>query len=231
MKWGVLVLTLAWSLLAVPAQGQVKVAQPTPVDPVTEIAALGLTVVPVPGVLYEQLQSAHLKPGMGVVIDQVLPRSAAAQVGLKRYDILLSFQKTPVRDTAHFAQLLRAAPPDRKAPLLVLRGGKEVALEAGLSTKLLAVADPTEPPRGLIKPDGPPAVHVVAKPLEGGKMNITFTYYSEGKGRLERLTCSGSLDQIQEQVRTASTNKQMPAPVRELVDATLKRIRTLNAQP
>ena len=106
-----------------------------------------------------------------------------------------------------------------------------MVLQVGLSTKLLSNSDLAEPPKGLIKPGGPPAVHVVAEPLDGAKMRITFTYYSEGRGKLERLTCSGSLDQIQDQVQAASDKKQMPANVRDLVDTTLKRIRTINHQP
>jgi len=230
MKWGFSLLAVALCLATSFAQERQPPAPPTSDTPTGEVAAVGLTLAVVPAVLYEQLHSPQFQPGYGLVVEQVSPKSAAYQAGLRRYDILLSFQKMKVRDQTHFAQLLRAAPPDRELPLVVLRGGKEVTLQAALSTKLLAAAELDDPAKGLIKPGGPPAVHVVAKPLDGGKMAITFTYYS-ATIKLEHLTCTGTLDQIQEQVRTASVKRQMPAPVRDLVDATLKRIRTLNMQP
>ena len=186
----------------------------SPTDPAAEVATVGLTLTPVPAVLYEQVQALHQQRGLGIVVDQITPKSAAAVAGLRRFDILLSYQKTPVRDVAHFAKLLRAVPPDHKMPLVVLRGGKETVLQVGLSTKLLTNADLAEPPKGLIKPGGPPAVHVVAEPLQGAKMRITFTFYSEGQGKLDRLTCSGSLDEIQGQVQMASDQKKMSANVR-----------------
>jgi hypothetical protein len=230
MNWGRFLLTIAFCLAASPAQAQQPPATPAADGPAVEVAAVGLTLTAVPAVLYEQVHSPQFQPGYGVVVEQVSPKSAAYQAGLRRHDVLLSFQKTKVRDQVHFARLLRAAPPDRELPLVVLRGGKEVTLQAALSTKLLAAAELAEPAKGLIKPDGPPAVHVVAKPLDGGKMAITFTYYS-ATSKLEHLTCTGTLDQIQEQVQAPSVQRQMPGPVRDLVDATLKRIRTLHMQP
>jgi hypothetical protein len=230
MKWGLILLGLC-SFLTVAAAQEQGTKPPAPVDPAVEAASVGLTLTPVPELLYEQLPSL-LHPGTGVVVERVLPMSAAEQTGLRRHDIVLSFHKKSVQNADHFARLLRAAPPDRKTTLVVLRGGKEVTLEAaGLSTRLLAVADPAEPPKGLIKPGGPPAVHVVARPLDGGKMEITFTFYSEGKGKLDHLACTGSLDEIEVQLRMAGEQKRMPAPVRDLADATLKRIRTLKTQP
>jgi hypothetical protein len=82
--------------------------------------------------------------------------------------------------------------------------------------------------RGVLKPGGPPAVDVEAKRLEGGKLQITFMYYSQGTGKLERVRCSGSLAEIENEVRVLGEQNRMPARVQDLVDVALRRIRKLN---
>ena len=61
-------------------------------------------------------------------------------------------------------------------------------------------------------------------------MSVTFTYFSDSQSKLERLTCSGSLGEIEKQVRAYGSQNRMPAPVQDLVDAALERLRLRQSQ-
>ena len=189
-------------------------------------ASLGLRLGIVPDLLYEQLP--HLKRGEGVVVEQVETSSAAARAGLRRHDLLLTYGGQPIQNPDHFHQLIRAAAPDQSRPLVLLRGGRETTLQVALPPALaLPVPVIGSSPKGMIKAGGPPAVNVEAQRLEGGKLQITFTYYSQGTGKLEKLKCSGSLADIENEVRQLGKQNQMPSRVQDLVEVALRRIRTL----
>ncbi len=192
----------------------------------TAATVAGARVGAVPDPLYSHLQLPNFQRGQGVLVEQVRADSPAARAGLKRHDILLSYGGTALHDAAQFFRLVQTA-PDKKLPLLLIRGGQELNLNVCLAAKPSFVGPPV--PRGLIKPGGPPAVTVQAEALDGDKMRITFTFYSDGKGKLDRVTCSGSLNEIQQQVRTLGANQELPPRVQDLVDVALKRIRDLNA--
>ena len=59
----------------------------------------------------------------------------------------------------------------------------------------------SDSPRAALKRVGPPAVSVEAQRLEGDRLQITFTYYAHGTGKLEQVKCSGSLSQIEGEVQ------------------------------
>jgi len=83
---------------------------------------LGVLISPVPEVLYDQLPQLPL--GQGVVVTHVLPDSPAAQAMLRRHDILLIYNDEKIRDSEHFARLIRADKPDRTVKLTLLRTGQ-----------------------------------------------------------------------------------------------------------
>jgi len=152
--------------------------------------------------------------------------SLAFKAGLKRHDILLSYDGMSIRDGKHCLRLLATA--HRKAPLVLLRSGQAMTLQVSFAPSPSSITH--ESPKGTIKPDGPPAVDVEAQPLDGGKLRVIFTFYSTGKGKLEQLTCSGSLAEIQEEVRVQGKRQHIPARVQELIDVALKRLRSLSSQ-
>jgi hypothetical protein len=189
--------------------------------------ALGLRLGPVPAFLYAHVP--HLKRGEGAVIEHIKPNSAADQAGLRRHDILQSYGRQSIRNADHFCQLVRAGTREQPVALVLLRDGKEMTLQVTLaqpSTPAAAVV--ATPSRGAIKPGGPPAVNIEAQRLEGERLQITFTYYSPGTGKLERVTCSGSLAQIENEVRELGKQNRMSSRVQDLVDVALRRIRALN---
>ncbi len=198
--------------------------------PPTTLLAAGAQIAAVPELLYHHLQLPNLKPGQGVVVRHVTPGSPAARAGLRRYDVLLSFAGTPIRDGAHLVRLVGAALPDAKTPVLLVRSGQEMTVQVALNG--LTATEPgveASVPKGMIRPDGPPAVSVAAEPLAGGKLRVTFLFYSDGTGKLERVTCSGSMTEIQSQVRTLGRSNRIPTGVQALVDVALDRIRSLNS--
>jgi hypothetical protein len=172
----------------------------------------GLHLAPVPEVIYAQMP--QLPHGQGLVVEQVAP---AARIDLQRHDILLSYDGQPLRDLEQFNRAVLATKVDHKAPLVVLRAGKEVKLDVALhSTEILA-----NNVKGVIKPGGPPAVAVECTFLDTGKLQIVLGYYTEMSSKLETVTCTGTLTEIEQQVR----ERRLPARVQELVDVAIKRLR------
>lgn len=193
-------------------------------DPPAESAALtvgGARLGPVPELLYAHLPA--LPPGQGVVVETLAKDSLLARAGLRPNDVLLTCDGVRLRDGKQFADLLAEAKPGESHRLVMLRGGQ------GLSLAFVPTLDPPPVPKSVLKPGGPPAVTVEAQPLERGKLRISFVYYSPA-GKLERVTCSGSLNQIENEVRQLGEQQRMPARVQDLADVALKRLRVLNQE-
>jgi hypothetical protein len=217
------------ALLAVALFARAAAQPPDAVPPAGAdgLAALGLRLGTLPDLLYAQLP--QLKRRAGVVVERVLSESPAAQAGLRRHDILLSYGGKTIRGSEHFWQLLPAGPPEQPVPLVLLRGGREMTLEVTLTRAAVPAPPPlTSLPKGVIKPGGPPAVNVEAQRVQSGKLKVTFTYYSQGTGKLERVTCSGSLTEIEDEVRELGRQNRMPSRVQDLADVALRRMRVLN---
>jgi hypothetical protein len=177
----------------------------------------GLQLAPVPEILYAQLP--QLPRGQGVVVKQIGPDIPSGLSNLLRYDVLLSYDGEPLRDVDQLNRLAVTSKPDQKAPLVLLRAGKAMTYEVALNPR-----NPATVAKGVLKPGGPPAVAIECTFLDGGKMQIVLDYYSEMNSKLERLTCNGSLPEIEQQVR----DYQLPNRVQELVDVALKRLRMAN---
>jgi hypothetical protein len=179
----------------------------------------GLKLGKVPEVLYSQVPS--LPSGKGLLVLNVEPDSLAAQVGLARYDVLLSLAGNSLNDPEQFFRLAASASQFPKMNLRLIRGGKELTLH--ISTKVLAQADPG--PKAILKPSGPPIVTIDAKPLDGNRMSVIFKYYANGGSKLEKVECTGSLDEIKKQV----SERGMPPRVQDLADVAIERLRVLNS--
>jgi len=217
----VLLALLAFCLPAARGQnGKPKAPADTTVGTVKRAAPLGLSLQAVPDLLYDHVNLPNLKRGQGVVLGGISADSPVAGSGLRPHDIILTCNGTVVHDGAQFLRLVEAALPQQSARLTLVRGGKEVRMRAHFQTAAL---------KGATKPGGPPALNVKAEPLEGGKLEVTFVFYSDSKGKLDQVTCKGSLPEIQAQVTRLNEMKRIPVRVQELVDVALKQIRELKS--
>jgi membrane-associated protease RseP (regulator of RpoE activity) len=192
---------------------------------------LGVLITPIPEAVHAQLPD--LPRGQGVMVNHVLPDSPAAQAGLRRYDLLLTYDGEKITDGEHFARLIRAGKPDQKVKLVVLRGGKRMTVEVVLTLgPVLKIAqgnkpagkDNSEAPAGTAKTSPPPTVSVAAVPLDGNRLKVTIEYYQDGTGRLRSFDCAGTPAEIDSQIKT------LPAQVHKLAQVALQRIRDLELQ-
>ena len=228
----VLLVLAALLALAIPAargqSGELKAPGGPAAGSAKATPPLGLSLSAVPELLYDHLRLPNLRRGRGVVVRKIAPDSPAADSGLQDNDILLSCNGTLIENGAQCVRLLQATAPEGKAHLLLVRGGQEMRVRLRLAAPL--GSNPAPPPfaKALIKAGGPPAISLKAEALDGGKLQITFVFYSDGKGKLDQVTCSGSFREIETQVQNLGAKNQIPARVQELVDVALKRIRTLN---
>jgi hypothetical protein len=187
-----------------------------------QAAALGIRYGPVPDSLYAHLP--NLPHGRGVLVTEVRPESPAAQAGLRRYDIVLSYEAEPPA-----ARRSRAAAGERPVRLTLVRGGRELTVPVPLGPSPVRPARPelsreAAVSRGEAKSSGPASVTVAVTPLDGGRMAVTFEYVQEGTGKLGTVTCSGTPGEIDKEVH------KLPARVQDLARVALERIRALEAQ-
>src|SRR5436190_546650 len=77
----------------------------------------GLTVQPIPEVLFAHVAMPGVTPGQGAAVDSVASGSLGALAGLKKSDLLLTYRGVAIENPDHFKRLVEAAPPLEKAPL------------------------------------------------------------------------------------------------------------------
>jgi len=173
-----------------------------------------------------------LPRGQGVVVTHVLPDSPAAKAGLRRHDILLSYDDQKIRDCETFARLIQADKPERKVRLNFLRGGKSMEAEATLTLgTILRIAQSSKPNsgtestnRGSAKCGSPPAVSISATPLESGRLKLTVEYYPDNTGRLKTVNYEGTLEEIQTGLQS------LPPKVCNYSRIAVERLRALDLQ-
>ena len=180
----------------------------------------GLKLAPVP----EELR-AHLPvlADAGLLVVEALKGSPGYQAGFRRHDVLLRAAGQPIRaDGRWLADLAKTKAG--KVEVALLRGGKE---------QVLAIAFPlpegANEPRGYLKPDGPPAVSVQAQPMPGGQFNVTILFYGDNSAKLTKLTCTGSIPEIQQQVQGHAEEQRLPERIRDLVVVAIDRLRAIKA--
>jgi hypothetical protein len=222
-------LALVWGL----SQGRGQQPERNSSDKEDKGTYLGVLFCSVPEVLYDQMPD--LPRGQGVVVTHVLPDSPAAKAGLLRHDLVLQYDAEKIRDCDHFARLIQADKPDRKVKLSLLRGGRAKSIEVTLSLgPVLRIASEGKSStdaeggeavvKALAKPNGPPTVTVAATPIGDGTVKVTFEYYQEGSARLNSLTCTGTPDDIEGEIR------KLPSRLQSLAKAAVQRIRDLELQ-
>jgi S1-C subfamily serine protease len=92
-------------------------------------AQLGVTVQ---GVTSDIAQSLGLKDAHGAIVSTVTAGSAADRAGVKRGDVIESFNGQPVHDTNSLRNRVASAGPASKADLLIVRDGSERHVTATL---------------------------------------------------------------------------------------------------
>ena len=80
-------------------------------------------------------KALQLEGQSGVMINQVVDDSPAAQAGLEDGDIILEFQGQPIHDYNDLTRAVRRSPPGEKVELLILHGGKKQTLWVELGEK------------------------------------------------------------------------------------------------
>jgi len=185
---------------------------------------LGVLFSPVPEALYAHLPD--LPREQGVLVTLVLPDSPAAKAGMQRHDIVLQYDQDKIRDCEHFAKRIHDDTPDRTVKLLLVRGGRQLTTEVTLTRGPVLHPAPmnrartaglTEVPRGTAKANGPGAVTVTAKPIDGGQLKVTFEYYHDS-GRLQTVSFAGNTSEIENDIQ------KLPAPVQPLARVAFRRI-------
>lgn len=87
---------------------------------------LGVTVQPMTDELAE---SFNLKETHGALVSEVVPNSPADKAGVKRGDIILTYNGNPVTETKDLPRLVAATPIDQKVDLGILRDSKNKTLK------------------------------------------------------------------------------------------------------
>src|SRR4051812_21686102 len=65
----------------------------------------------------------------GVVVEEVRPESPAEKAGVKRSDVIVSFDGERVRSVRQFTRLVQETPPGRTVKATVLRDGQQRDVE------------------------------------------------------------------------------------------------------
>ena len=111
---------------------------------------LGVTVQ---GITSDMAESLGLKSTGGVIVSGVSEGSAAERAGVKRGDVIQSFNGTPVHDTNSLRNRVAEAGPGSTAELVILRDGAEKKLSVKLDE-----ANPERVARRRSERDGEPGV-------------------------------------------------------------------------
>lgn len=71
----------------------------------------------------------------GVVVDSVNKNSAAEAAGIKKLDVIVKADGKTIKDVAELQETIGRHRPGEKVPVIVVRGGKEVALNVTLKNR------------------------------------------------------------------------------------------------
>ena len=95
-----------------------------------ERGQLGIGIAPITP---EIAAKAGLKDTGGVIVNQVMPNSAAGRAGLRSGDVIVAFNGQPVVDGNTLRNWVASTRPGAAVKLTVLRGGQEQSIDVTLS--------------------------------------------------------------------------------------------------
>jgi serine protease Do len=88
----------------------------------------GMLGVQVQVVTPEMAKAYNMAEPKGALVAEVQPGTPAEKAGVKREDIIIEYNGTPIKEMHELPRLVAATPPGTKATLKVLREGKEKTL-------------------------------------------------------------------------------------------------------
>lgn len=128
---------------------------------------IGVGVAPIPEVLKAHLNVAD---GVGVMVDQVVPGSPAADAGLQRHDVLISAGGAAVSQVQDLINAVTNVGGDGSLELKWIRGGQEMT----------SSAVPADRPRSMRLGNGGPALNV--QPQDLGRLRDWLGKLEQGNG-------------------------------------------------
>lgn len=138
------------------------------IQPAGELAAAargpatGLVTSRAPDVLRDQL---GLEGGAGLVVDEVQAGSVAEAAGIRRHDVLVSFDGERLVIPEQLSALVAATPPGARPTLEIRRGGKSLGIPFAAAPAPRAEPAVQSPPAAA--PAAPPAA-ASTTPADGG---------------------------------------------------------------
>lgn len=222
-------LAIAFNLLILLSFNSVLYAQTKPGDSVQtqhQPAWLGVTIRPLSTELKAHL-TPYLEAGEGLIVDSVEPGSPAEKAGIKKYDVIVSFNQQKLYSTEQLSSLVYYTDADTEVILKVIHQAQPMSIKVKLATRKtppfaqtrprLRNRHPTQP--DLPFPAPPPFWQqdnmsswdafesVEVKTLENGRYRATVSYKDESD-ETKTFTFEGSKQDIIEQIKK---HKDLPA--------------------
>ena len=188
---------------------------------------LGVSVGRVPPAVQAQLPD-NVEQNQGLMVMDVIPGSPAERAGLKRHDVLLSYNGEKLFTPNDLVERVRSAKPGDKVTLEVVRHGKSTKLEATLKSRWSASRPPFSAPPGFHSQvwENFQSLSVAKQP--DGKYKAAVEYL-DGKGNKKRFEYEGTRDEIAAQVRK---ERDLPGPMKQqLLDALSEQMPPFPAMP
>ncbi len=95
-------------------------------------ARLGIALTEVPDAVRAQISSKDLPAGFGVMVQEVMPGSAAADAGLEPFDILLKFADQKLVSSEQLVTLVSSTEASRPLAITLLRRGRRQVVKVRL---------------------------------------------------------------------------------------------------
>jgi len=111
----------------------------------------GYIGVSIQDVTEDLAQSLNLKVKKGAVVTEVVEGGPAQDAGIKRGDVIITFDNHEIKDRHELASTVAGTPVDREAPVGIVRDGKEMTLHikvARLESKEAVTAKSDETSHG-----------------------------------------------------------------------------------
>ena len=84
---------------------------------------------------YELAKDFGLDEPRGALVKRVLEGTPAEKAGIKRGDVILEVDQTPIRDTAHLVHVVAAIEVGKEVDVRISRRGKEKSLKIALGKR------------------------------------------------------------------------------------------------
>jgi serine protease Do len=85
-------------------------------------------------------QHLEIEGSTGALVSKVMPGGPADDAGIKRYDVILSFDDKEIGEMNELPRVVAATPVGKKVKVVVLRDGKKKTVEVGVA----AMEEPKE---------------------------------------------------------------------------------------